>query len=126
MKWILKLEHFALFLLFSYLLVEVDGWNYLVFLFLPDLSMIGYVINPRIGSYAYNFVHNQVLAVIILFPVVLAMFTPDFVDVTSDEPLRFLLIAGLVLLTHINMDRMLGYGLKYPDKFKHTHLDSKE
>lgn len=24
---------------------------------------------------------------------------------------------------HIGMDRMLGYGLKYPEKFQDTHLD---
>ena len=31
-------------------------------------------------------------------------------------------VAGIILFTHSNMDRILGYGLKYPDDFKHTHL----
>jgi hypothetical protein len=33
-----------------------------------------------------------------------------------------LLFAALVLYGHSSMDRMLGYGLKYADDFKHTHL----
>ena len=37
-----------------------------------------------------------------------------------NEPL--LLALGLVWLAHIGMDRVLGYGLKYNDSFKHTHL----
>lgn len=28
----------------------------------------------------------------------------------------------LIWLAHIGMDRMLGYGLKYPTDFKDTHL----
>jgi hypothetical protein len=29
---------------------------------------------------------------------------------------------ALIWLTHIGVDRMLGYGLKYPTGFKDTHL----
>jgi hypothetical protein len=29
---------------------------------------------------------------------------------------------GLIMYAHSSMDRMLGYGLKYADDFKHTHL----
>ena len=29
---------------------------------------------------------------------------------------------GLVWLAHIGFDRVLGYGLKYPEGFKETHL----
>ena len=28
----------------------------------------------------------------------------------------------LIWLAHIGFDRLLGYGLKYPDAFKDTHL----
>jgi hypothetical protein len=31
-------------------------------------------------------------------------------------------LVGLIWLAHIGMDRMAGYGLKYPDAFRHTHL----
>jgi Domain of unknown function (DUF4260) len=29
---------------------------------------------------------------------------------------------GLIWLAHIGIDRVLGYGLKYPTGFKDTHL----
>ncbi|HEY2386937.1 MAG TPA: DUF4260 family protein, partial [Candidatus Binatia bacterium] len=29
---------------------------------------------------------------------------------------------ALIWLAHIGMDRLLGYGLKYPTSFHHTHL----
>jgi hypothetical protein len=31
-------------------------------------------------------------------------------------------LAGLIMIAHISMDRALGFGLKYPDDFGHTHL----
>jgi hypothetical protein len=33
-----------------------------------------------------------------------------------------LLPNGLIWTTHLGMDRMLGFGLKYPTQFKDTHL----
>ena len=32
------------------------------------------------------------------------------------------MLGGLILFGHSSMDRILGYGLKYPDSFEHTHL----
>jgi hypothetical protein len=29
---------------------------------------------------------------------------------------------GVIWIAHIGFDRALGYGLKYPDSFKATHL----
>jgi hypothetical protein len=29
---------------------------------------------------------------------------------------------GLIWLAHIGIDRALGYGLRYPDAFRETHL----
>ncbi|TAG51385.1 MAG: DUF4260 family protein, partial [Runella slithyformis] len=29
---------------------------------------------------------------------------------------------GIILFAHSAMDRIAGYGLKYEDAFKHTHL----
>jgi hypothetical protein len=33
-----------------------------------------------------------------------------------------LITAGLLLVAHSSFDRMLGYGLKFSDDFKHTNL----
>jgi hypothetical protein len=30
---------------------------------------------------------------------------------------------ALIWVAHIGFDRMLGFGLKYPSRFKDTHLD---
>jgi Domain of unknown function (DUF4260) len=32
------------------------------------------------------------------------------------------LALGLIWLAHVGFDRMAGYGLKYGDAFRHTHL----
>jgi len=31
---------------------------------------------------------------------------------------------SLIWIAHISMDRMLGYGLKYPASFKFTHIQA--
>lgn len=36
--------------------------------------------------------------------------------------LPVLQLAGVILLGHSNLDRMLGYGLKHSDSFQNTHL----
>jgi hypothetical protein len=39
--------------------------------------------------------------------------------ILAHQPLQ---LAGLILFGHSSMDRVMGYGLKYPDAFQHTHL----
>ena len=36
--------------------------------------------------------------------------------------LRMYAILALIWVAHIGMDRLMGYGLKYPSAFKDTHL----
>lgn len=109
MKTLLKLEELALFLgciyLFTYL--NFAWWWFPALLLLPDLSMIGYAINPAVGAISYNAVHHKAVAVVIgLWGLA-----------TGNQAL---MLAGIILLAHSSMDRALGYGLKYPDSFKHT------
>jgi hypothetical protein len=86
------------------------GWLALVLLFLvPDLSMLGYLGGPRIGALAYDVVHTYAL------PVALAL-----AGVLGDIGVATQL--ALIWLAHIGLDRLLGYGLKYPSGFKDTHL----
>ncbi|WP_407371963.1 DUF4260 family protein [Carnobacterium sp.] len=35
---------------------------------------------------------------------------------------NFFICASLILFIHIFMDRFFGYGLKYLDNFKYTHI----
>jgi hypothetical protein len=86
------------------------GWLLLLVLFLaPDLSMIGYVGGPRVGSLTYDVAHTYTL------PVALGV-----VGVLGGANVA--IQVALIWLAHIGIDRLLGYGLKYPTGFKDTHL----
>ena len=111
MKLILKLEE-ALMFAFSIFLFSRLGypwWAYPALLFTPDLSMIGYLGGPQLGALTYNFIHHKALG---LGTLILGM-------MLGNLPLQ---LAGVILFGHTSMDRVLGYGLKYPDSFQHTHL----
>lgn len=111
MKNLLRLEEAAMFGLALYLnsLLPYAGWVFWAWLLAPDISMLGYVINTRIGAILYNIVHHKGLAVAFYITGQLLQ-QPE------------LMLAGVVLLAHSSMDRVFGYGLKYADDFKNTHL----
>lgn len=111
MTTLLKLEQLALFLLGVYLFTTLGyvWWLFLVLILLPDLSMLGYLAGPRSGAMLYNVVHHEGVGIgIYLLGVWMNSST-------------FALI-GVILFAHSAMDRIFGYGLKYPDAFQHTHL----
>jgi hypothetical protein len=111
MNVLLKLEDFAkLSLAFIMtLLIGFKWWMFFAFLLLPDLSMIGYLVNPKFGAYLYNFFHHQAVALVVV----------AFGYYYSNN---IVLFAGWILFGHSAMDRCFGYGLKYSDDFKNTHL----
>lgn len=111
MKNLLKLEELFMFALTIFLFSRMDfaWWWYPALLFTPDLSMIGYLINPKIGAVTYNSIHHKALGISLY--VLGIMF--------ASQPLQ---LAGLILFGHSSMDRVLSYGLKYFDSFQHTHL----
>jgi len=86
------------------------SWGLFAVLFLaPDLFMLGYLANPRVGSALYNLGHT--------------LFVPLALFFAAYSLHRSLLIAVAVIwISHIAFDRLLGYGLKYPAHFKDTHL----
>ena len=111
MKYLVKLEELALFSLALLLFSQLDyGWSTYALLFLaPDLSMIGYLANPQVGAWTYNFIHHKGLAVVVYI-------------LGSLLTVPWLMFAGTILLGHSSLDRVFGYGLKYPDAFQNTHL----
>jgi Domain of unknown function (DUF4260) len=111
MKNLLKLEEFFMFGLALFLFSKLDyGWGWFaLWFFVPDLSMIGYVMNPRVGAWTYNLIHHKGLAV--------ALYVLGYL--TKNPALAF---AGTLLLGHSSFDRVLGYGLKHEDAFQNTHL----
>lgn len=86
-------------------------WEYLLLGFLADATFMGYLLGPRVGAALYNVAHSTLIP--------LGLIAAGWF---GEQPLFAL--AGLVMLAHIGFDRAAGYGLKYPDAFKHTHLSS--
>jgi len=111
MKNLLKLEELFMFALTIFLFSRMDfaWWWYPALLFTPDLSMIGYLINPKIGAVTYNSIHHKALGISLY----------GLGIMFASQPLQ---LAGLILFGHSSMDRVLSYGLKYSDSFQHTHL----
>jgi len=111
MKNLLKVEEAMQWIATIYLSYQlpVPGWWYWALFLLPDLSMLGYVVNPRIGATTYNFVHHKGVAI------ACGLTGLYFQQVE-------LQLAGLVLYGHSSFDRLCGYGLKFSDDFKNTHL----
>ncbi len=108
---VLRLEGLALLGIgiYAFTLADVSWWWFALFLLVPDVSMIGYLQDPGLGATIYNIGHSM------LGPVLLFAWSwaggPDVAFAT-----------GAIWLSHIGMDRMFGYGLKYGDDFTHTHL----
>lgn len=111
MKTLLKIEEAFMFGLSIFLFskLEFAWWWYPVLILTPDLSMAGYLGGPQFGAALYNFIHHKALGIGIF---VLG-------TILVNQPL---MLAGLILFAHSSMDRVLGYGLKVPDSFEHTHL----
>lgn len=108
---LLRLEGLFVLIASLVLFAHLDGrWGLFALLFLaPDLSMLGYLAGRRLGSILYNVVHSY--ATVLLLSLLAALTTR-----ASWLPWLCLLAA------HIGLDRMLGYGLKYPTAFADTHL----
>ena len=111
LQYSIKIEELAMFLLSIYLFAQLDyaWWWYLALILIPDLSMIGYALGTKVGATTYNFAHHKAVAITILI-------TGWYLTNLEIQ------LAGIILFGHSSLDRILGYGLKYPDAFKHTHL----
>ncbi|MBK6858996.1 MAG: DUF4260 domain-containing protein [Saprospiraceae bacterium] len=113
MKYIIRLEELGLFAIAVYGLYlqpfQFSCWVWILLFLLPDIGAIGYFINPEIGAITYNLLHHRFIGVVVLA-----------IGYLTQNP--YLVLAGLIVLGHSSFDRALGYGLKLPDNFNHTHL----
>ena len=75
----------------------------------PDLAMTGYAAGTRPGAHLYNLTHATPLPAIML-------------GAGYWQANRLVMALALIWLAHIGLDRLLGTGLKYNDRFTHTHL----
>jgi Domain of unknown function (DUF4260) len=110
-RWLLHLEGSAI--VFLSMVLYAHGhfrWSVFAAWFLaPDLFLLGYLAHVRVGSALYNLAHT-LAGPLALLSIGLLLPAPQ------------LFPYGLIWLSHIGCDRMLGYGLKYPTHFKDTHL----
>lgn len=111
MRNLLKLEEAAMFVLglFAFAVLNLSWWWFVVLLLAPDLSAIGYLAGTRIGAFTYNLAHHKGVA-ILLYLLGVVFYLQPFA------------LAGIILFAHSSLDRVLGFGLKYPDSFQNTHL----
>jgi hypothetical protein len=111
MSRLLKLEELAIFLFCIFLFGRLNfaWWWFPALLLLPDIGMIGYLINPKIGAFTYNLLHHRFVASLIAF----------YGFTYGDDYWKF---TAIIFFAHISFDRALGYGLKYNDSFNNTHL----
>ena len=110
-KLLLHAEGFIVLVcsLCMYQMMDFSWWLFILLLFVPDVSALGYVVNKRVGAVVYNIVHTYVLALIVLG-----------IGYVSELPVMMML--GVIWVAHIGMDRMCGFGLKYPSAFQDTHM----
>ena len=87
-------------------------WVFLLLLLAPDVSLLGLLAGPRAGASIYNAVHTMVGP--------LALLGGGWWLAGGQSAA---VAVALVWLAHIGLDRMVGYGLRYPDSDQRTHYD---
>ena len=111
-KIILRAEGVFVFLasLIYYQEVTPHQWGLFFLLFLaPDIGILGYLAGNKVGATLYNMTHSYAAPLLLL----------GICFLTSRTEWNFI---SVIWTAHIGFDRALGFGLKYPDGFKHTHL----
>ncbi|NTU62178.1 MAG: DUF4260 domain-containing protein [Chloroflexi bacterium] len=110
-SWLLRLEGAVIFViaLVLYSRMESSWWLFVLLFLVPDVSMIGYAVNTKLGASLYKFIHAYVL------PAALGLIGLWLADAV-------LVSLSVIWFAHIGLDRVLGFGLKYPTVFKDTHL----
>ena len=111
MSNLVRLENAIIFIAIVtiYFMFGFSVWTFLILLLVPDLFMLGYLVDRKIGSYIYNIGHSYIIPILI---------TLLYLAIGAD----ILLIISLIWLAHISMDRTFGYGLKYTDSFDKTTI----
>ncbi|KMY43927.1 hypothetical protein AC622_06400 [Bacillus sp. FJAT-27916] len=110
-KWLLRLEGLAVLLvsLYVYALFDYSWMLFFLLIMAPDLSALGFLVNQRVGAISYNIFHTYLF----VWPFIL------YGSIWSND---MLLMIGLIFASHIGMDRILGYGLRYTNMLEENHL----
>lgn len=108
---ILRLEGLLvlLFALAAFHFLGGNWWLFATLLLVPDLTIFGALKGGVAGTRVYNAAHSYAVPAIVLG-----------LSLLAGWPLMPSLM--VIWVAHIGMDRAVGYGLKYPGQFRHTHL----
>lgn len=110
-KLLIRIEYGIAFVLLLYIYMQLNFslWLFCILLLVPDVTIVGYVMDKKIGSIIYNFGHSLIIPCILLI-------------VSLGISNEFLVMLSFIWTAHIVMDRCFGFGLKYEHSFKDTHL----
>lgn len=98
----------------GYRAVFHGSWWLFALLFLaPDVSLAGYAAKQhlRLAAAVYNTAHTYLL------PAVLGLVAWHGASAPGEQ-------IAAIWIAHIGFDRVLGYGLKFPEGFRPTHVQS--
>ena len=111
MKTLLKFEYLAFLFLgcLGFYMTGYSWWWFVGLFFVPDLSMVGYAVNSKVGAVSYNIFHSYVLAIVV--------YVCGYYSNSNEW-----MMVGSILFAHASFDRILGYGLKFSQGFHFTHL----
>lgn len=111
-RFVLQLEGAAILGTAIYLYAHLGGswWLFGALILAPDVAMVFYAFGLKLGTFAYNLVHNYTLPSILLI-----------IGISLNQNL--LVNISIIWFAHIGMDKMVGYGLKYSTGFKDTHFE---
>lgn len=112
---VLRLEALLVLLVTVIVYAELHG-NWLLFavLFLvPDLSLLGYLIedNGRLAAMLYNVVHCYAV------PLAVGLVAWKLHSVLCER-------IAVIWIAHIALDRLVGFGLKYAQAPRPTHMQA--
>jgi hypothetical protein len=64
---LIRLENAFVFItaVIIYFMFGFSLWLFLILLLVPDISMLGYLYNNKIGSYIYNIGHSYIIPILI-------------------------------------------------------------
>ena len=108
---LLRVESFAALAgaVTAYWFLGGNWWLFALLLLAPDLSMLAFTAGEKTGAKVYNIAHTYSVAAVLG-------------AIGWFGGIGWLVPVALIWIAHIGMDRVLGYGLKYPQSFKDTHL----
>ncbi len=99
----------AMVAVFLYRELGASWWLFAGLFLAPDIAFLAYLVNRTTGAAAYNALHTYLIPAVGFLLGLRMQHAP-------------LMAIGLVWLAHIGVDRVLGFGLKYPEGFRVTHL----